>query len=74
VTIRDGFIDVELYEGLRYEIDDIDEFTEAMASGELTTGEALQVLRSLDIVSRALRENGFSGQALVRAWAPDLPQ
>ena len=74
VHIIDGFLDVEVYEGSRYEVDDIDEFAGAVADRTLSMEEGLAVLASFHRISTELRLNGFRGTALLAKWAPDLPQ
>jgi predicted RNA-binding protein associated with RNAse of E/G family len=74
VRVLDGFIDVEVYEGVRYEVDDIDEFTEALGSGELPLSEGLEVLTSFHRISKELRQNGFVGAELLSRLAPGLPR
>jgi len=73
VHVIDGYIDLEVYEGVRYEVDDIDEFTHALASGELPMAEGLEVLASFHRISTELRQNGFLGAELLARWAPGLP-
>ncbi len=70
---RDGFLDLEVYEGVRYEVEDLDEFAEALASGEITFDEGQMVMMAFHRLLTALRQNGMSGEALLRELAPDLP-
>jgi predicted RNA-binding protein associated with RNAse of E/G family len=71
--ITDAFIDVDVYEGQRYHVDDADELGDALASGEITPAEAAAALRALDRLCDELRDNGCSGAALLRRHAPALP-
>ena len=70
---RDGYLDVGVYEGVRYELEDADELAEAIAAGEIPLAEALAALHALDQLCVALQRNGFSGRALLAEFAPDLP-
>ena len=72
-TIRDAFIDFYVFEGLRYELEDIDEFAQGIAEGELPPHEALAILHATNSLITSLRDNGFSGAALLRDFAPGLP-
>jgi predicted RNA-binding protein associated with RNAse of E/G family len=72
-AIRDAYIDVRVYEGQRYLVDDADEFAEALAAGEMSVEEAVVTLQSLDRLCRALQRLRFSGHALLREFAPGLP-
>jgi uncharacterized protein len=71
--VTDVFIDVDVYEGQRYHVDDADELGDALASGEITPAEAAAALRALDRLCDELRDNGCSGAALLRRHAPALP-
>ena len=70
--VRDGYIDVLLYEGHRYHVDDADELAEALAVGEISQTEAVAVLDALGRLCNALRGNGYSGEAIIRQYAPAL--
>ena len=72
--IRDGYLDVNVHEGVRYELEDADELADAIAAGEIPLLEALTALRALQQLCAVLRLNGFSGRALLEEFAPDLPR
>jgi predicted RNA-binding protein associated with RNAse of E/G family len=72
--VRDGYLDLAVHEGLRYQLEDADELAEAIAAGEIPLTEALAALTSLQRLCTALRGNGCSGQALLAEFAPELPQ
>ena len=69
----DHFLDVLVYDGRRYQVHDADELADALEAGAITLAEALTALRSLDRLCRALRRLDFSGIALLREFAQDLP-
>jgi predicted RNA-binding protein associated with RNAse of E/G family len=73
-SVRDGYIDVEVWDGLRYHIDDADELAEGLTSGEITIDDAVAVLHALDRLVDALKSCGISGQTLLAEYAPDLPK
>ena len=72
-TIRDGYVDVYVWDGVRYEVEDVGELADGMTSGAITAHDAVRVLHSLDRLCQALLENGLSGRALLERFAPDLP-
>jgi len=72
--VRDAFLDLEVYEGVRYELRDADELADGLAAGEISLAEALTALHSLNSLCQALRLNGFSGKALLDEFAPGLPR
>ena len=71
--VSDGYLDLLLQEGVRYDLDDAGELADGIECGEITAAEAITALRSLDRVCVALRANGHSGHALLRELAPTLP-
>ena len=71
--IQDAYLDVFVFEGSRYELDDADEFGEALALGDITLDEGVQALEALARLLRALECHEFSGAALLREYAPGLP-
>ncbi len=71
--IRDCYLDVELYEGVRYELRDADELAAGLRARQIPLAEALSALEALHRLCGALRTHGFSGAALLRAYAPGLP-
>ncbi len=71
--VRDCYLDVELYEGVRYELRDADELAAGLRAREIPLAEALAALESLHRLCAALRTHHFSGPALLRAFAPGLP-
>jgi predicted RNA-binding protein associated with RNAse of E/G family len=72
--VRDAFLDLEVYEGVRYELLDADELADGLAAGEITLAEALVALQALDKLCGALRRHGFSGRALLVEFASGLPR
>jgi predicted RNA-binding protein associated with RNAse of E/G family len=71
---KDGYLDVSVFEGVRYEIEDADELAEGLAAGDITLAEATAVLCALDRLCRALHRLGCSGVALLAEFAPELPR
>lgn len=73
-SLRDGFIDVLVWEGLRARIDDADELGDALVEGSISIADASDVLHSLDRLCDELHANGNSGAALLERYAPGLPK
>ncbi|MGH2609662.1 MAG: DUF402 domain-containing protein [Tepidiformaceae bacterium] len=71
-TVRDGYLDMEVWEGSRCRLDDADELADGLASGAITVEEAAVVLRSLDRLCDELHANGNSGRALLERFATKL--
>ena len=71
-TVSDGFLDIEVYDGVRYEVEDAGELAEAITAREIPLDEAVRALTSLDRVCETLRRNGCSGRALLNELAPTL--
>jgi hypothetical protein len=72
--IRDGYLDVCLYERERYRLEDAGELAEGLASGAIFAADAVRALQSLERVLALLERNGRSGAALLAELAPGLPQ
>jgi predicted RNA-binding protein associated with RNAse of E/G family len=72
--IRDGYLDVYVHDGDRYELEDAGELADGLAVKEITEGEVVDVLRALDRLCDALKANGCSGHALLETFAPTLPR
>jgi predicted RNA-binding protein associated with RNAse of E/G family len=72
--VRDGYLDVAVWEGSRYEVWDADELAEGMLAGEISVEEAAVALDSLNRLGLALKRNGHSGAALLAEFAPGLPR
>jgi len=71
--VRDGYLDVAVWEGSRYEVWDADELAEGMLAGEISVEEVARALDSLKRLGLALKRNGYSGAALLAEYAPGLP-
>lgn len=71
--VADCYLDVDLYEGQRYEVRDADELAEGLASGEITLREAAAALQALQALCVAVAQVRFSGAALLAQTAPGLP-
>jgi predicted RNA-binding protein associated with RNAse of E/G family len=72
-SIRDGYLDVEVWDGQRYHIDDADELASGLSSGEIAVADAVSVLLALDRLVDALKRLDCSGRALLAEYAPGLP-
>lgn len=66
-AVHDGLLDFFVFEGERYELQDLDELANAVANGEIPLEDAVRVLRSAHNLAEALAQNGFSGAALLRS-------
>lgn len=76
-AVHDGLLDFFVFEGERYELQDLDELANAVANEEIQLEDAVRVLRSAHDLAEALAQNGFSGAALLRSlgFSPrDLPR
>jgi predicted RNA-binding protein associated with RNAse of E/G family len=71
---RDRLLDLKVFDGRRYEVDDADELADCLADGTLAPADAQAALRSLNALCRALERLGFSVPALLAEYAPGLPQ
>ncbi|MHB8577392.1 MAG: hypothetical protein ACYDCQ_18935 [Dehalococcoidia bacterium] len=71
--VSDGFLDLDVYEGSRYDLDDADELADALAAGTISLAEGLVALHALNTLCKALRRHGYSGHSLLREYAPGLP-
>ena len=72
--VRDGYLDVELWEGRRYHVDDAHELANGLACGEITTAETAAALDALGRLCAALQRGGYSGRELLAEFAPGLPR
>lgn len=72
--VADGFLDLGVYEGSHYDLQDADEFADALSIGELSPDTAVEILHALDSLCRELLANGYSGQKILNKYAPGLPQ
>jgi predicted RNA-binding protein associated with RNAse of E/G family len=72
-SVHDGYLDLAVYEGARYELHDAHELADGIAAAEIPLDEALNALRSLNDLCLALRRHGFSGRSLLEEYAPGLP-
>lgn len=72
--VRDTYLDVEVYDGLRYELRDAGELAEGITSGEIPVTEAAAALDALDRLCAALHRHQFSGSALLAELVPNLPR
>ncbi len=71
--IADGYLDVEVLDGVRYEVDDAHELAEGMLRGDISLTDAAVALTSLHELCQALERLDFSGAALLTEYAPGLP-
>ena len=72
--IRDGFLDVCVYEGSRYRVEDAEELADGLTAGTISVEHASRALRALERVLRGLDANGCSGAELLRGWTPEFAE
>lgn len=70
---EDRLLDVSVYEGARYTVEDADELADCIDRGLTSPADAIVALRSLHALCRALERLNFSGTALLAEYAPELP-
>jgi len=70
---EDRMLDVSVFEGQRYTVDDADELADCLDQGLISVADAAIALRSLHTLCRTLERLAFSGRALLAEYAPDLP-
>lgn len=71
-SVRDGYLDLCVWDGVRYELEDAGELGDGVAAGEIAIDHAVRALRALDGVCERLRANGCSGAVLLGGLAPGL--
>lgn len=71
--VKDYFIDVALYDGDRYEVLDLDEFADAVESGQLSREAGLWTLRSLHRLCSDLTDADYRMESFLRKHAASLP-
>jgi predicted RNA-binding protein associated with RNAse of E/G family len=71
--VTNGLLDLDVYEGARYDLEDADELAEAMSTGAISLEDGFAALHALNSLCRALRRHGYSGRSLLREYAPGLP-
>jgi predicted RNA-binding protein associated with RNAse of E/G family len=72
--VEDRLLDLGVWEGVRYEVQDVDELVEEMERGLLAIDVGLGVLRAFHRLCKELEKNGFSVDTLLRDFAPGLPR
>jgi predicted RNA-binding protein associated with RNAse of E/G family len=72
--VSDGYLDVAVIEGVRYEVWDADELADGLRGGEITLEEGMLALESLNRLARYLARNKYSGAVLLEEFAPGLPR
>lgn len=70
--VSDGYLDLVIYEGSRYELEDADELADALATGAISLAEGLRALHATNTLCKALKDHGNSGLSLLREYAPEL--
>jgi len=71
--VHDGYLDVDVFDGIRYEVEDAGELADGLLEGAISAGDAASALASLDRLCLALGRLNFSGAALLAEYAPELP-
>lgn len=64
-VMDDLFLDLGVHDGKGYDLLDADELADALASGEISTAEAMYALRSTQRLAEALAATGYLMQPLV---------
>ena len=72
-SIRDAYLDVKVYDGVRYEVCDAGELADGLSDGAISVEDATAALRALGTLLAVLERNGCSGAALLSEFAPGLP-
>jgi predicted RNA-binding protein associated with RNAse of E/G family len=72
--VCDGYLDVAVIEGERYEVWDAEELAEGLKCGEISQEDAIAALEALGRLHAALRRLKHSGAALLAEFAPGLPR
>jgi predicted RNA-binding protein associated with RNAse of E/G family len=73
-TVTDLFMDVGVHEGRAYTLKDVDEVGEALTERILSRQDAAYILHALHDVTHDLKDNGYSGVALLGAYLDDMVQ
>jgi predicted RNA-binding protein associated with RNAse of E/G family len=72
-SVHDTYLDVTVYEGIRYDVDDADELADGVVQSKIPLAEALDALHALSRLCTALRRHRCSVTAILREYAPKLP-
>jgi hypothetical protein len=70
--VMDLFMDVGVHEGKSYTLKDVDEVGEALTERILTRDDVAYILHALHDVTHELKDNGYSGVALLGAYLDDM--
>lgn len=70
---RDGYLDLEVWEGRRYYLLDANELAEGLGAGEISVSEVIQALDALGWLCAALKRTDCSVRAVLAECAPGLP-
>jgi hypothetical protein len=71
-TVTDLYLDVGVHEGRAYTLKDVDEVGEALTEQVISATDVAYILRTLHDVARELKDNGYSGVALLGAYLADM--
>ena len=71
--MRDGYLDLEVWEGRRYHLQDAHELAEGLAAGEISVSETVHALDALGRLCEALKRADCSVRAVLAEYAPGLP-
>ena len=71
--VRDGYLDLEVWEGRRYHLQDAHELAEGLAAGEISVSETVHALDALGRLCEALKRTDCSVRAVLAEYAPRLP-
>ena len=73
-TVTDLYMDVGVHEGRAYTLKDVDEVGAALVERLISRADAAYILHALHDVTHDLKDNGYSGVALLGAYLDDMEQ
>jgi predicted RNA-binding protein associated with RNAse of E/G family len=71
-TVTDLYMDVGVHEGRAYTLKDVDEVGEALTERILSRQDVAYILHALHDITHDLKDNGYSGVALLGAYLEDM--
>lgn len=71
-NVTDLYLDVGVHEGRAYTLKDVDEVGAALTERLISRSDAAYILHALHDVTHALKDNSYSGVALLGAYLDDM--
>jgi hypothetical protein len=71
-TVIDLYMDVGVHEGRAYTLKDVDEVGAALTERLITRQDAAYILHALHDITHDLKDNGYSGVALLGGYLDDM--